>query len=75
MIAWELFKIQLYFANDTLCTIGQKKKKNTAINYNENYQREMKLTPINVDYCLLQFDALKFFLRVRLDGGEGFTQF
>ena len=27
----------------------------------------MKLVPI-IDYCLLQFDALKFFLEVRLHG-------
>ena len=29
----------------------------------------MKIVPINMDYCLLQFDALKFFLGVRLRGG------
>ena len=26
----------------------------------------MKLVPVIMDYCLLQFDALKFFLGVRL---------
>ena len=28
----------------------------------------MKLVPIHIDYCLLQFYALKFFLGVRLHG-------
>ena len=28
----------------------------------------MKLVPIIMDYCRLQFDALKFFLGVRLHG-------
>ena len=32
----------------------------------QNYHREMKLVPIIMNYCLLHFDALKFFLRVRL---------
>ena len=40
-----------------------KKKQNTPTNSNTNYRREMKLIPINMDYCLLQFDPLKFFLR------------
>ena len=48
-----------------------KKKKNIPINYNTNYRRQMKLVPISMDYRLLQFDALKFFLRVRLHGGGG----
>ena len=30
----------------------------------------MKLVLIIIDYCLLQFDALKFFLEVRLHGGS-----
>ena len=30
----------------------------------------MKLVPIILDYCLLQFDSLKFFLGVRLHGGS-----
>ena len=50
------------------CTVGQ--KKNTAINSNKNYNREMKLVPINVDYSVLQFDALKFVLRIDLHGGS-----
>ena len=34
----------------------------TPINSNTNYCIEMKLIPINMDYCLLQIDALKVFL-------------
>ena len=40
----------------------KKKKMNANINSNTNYEREMKLVPINMDYCLLRFDALKFVL-------------
>ena len=29
----------------------------------------MKLVPIIIDYCLLQFDALNYFLGIRLHGG------
>ena len=52
----------------TESTIGQKKR-NTPINFNTNYRTEMKLLPIIMDYCLLQFDALKIFLGVRLHEG------
>ena len=55
------------------CTVGQKEKKtkrNTAIYFNTNYRREMKLVSIFMDYCLLQFDAIMFFLEVRLYGGS-----
>ena len=52
------------------CTIGQKnkkpkikQKKTTPIYFNKTYLREMKLVPIIMDYCELQFDALIFFLR------------
>ena len=43
------------------CTVSQKKKKNrnTLIYFSTNYRTEMKLVPIIMDYCLLQFDALK----------------
>ena len=47
---------------------SKKKKWNTQINFNTNYHREMKLVQINLDYCLLQFDALKLLLAVRLHG-------
>ena len=46
-----------------------KKKRNTPIYFDTNYRTEMKLVPIIMDYCLLQFDILKFFLGVRLHGG------
>ena len=45
-----------------------KRKKNETPNSNTNYRTEMKLAPINMDYCLLQFDALNRFLEVRLHG-------
>ena len=47
-----------------------KKKKNTPINSNTNYRREMKFVPIIMDYCLLLFDALKCFLGFHLHGGS-----
>ena len=45
-------------------------KKKSPIYFNTNYHTEMKLVPIIMDYRLLQFDALKIFLRVRLHGGS-----
>ena len=33
----------------------------------------MKLVPANMDYCLLQFNALKFDLGVHLHGGGSVT--
>ena len=47
---------------------SKKKKRNTLIYFNTNYRTKMKLVPIITDYCLLQFDALKFFLVARLHG-------
>ena len=44
-----------------------KKRKNPF--FNTNYRTEMKLVPIIMDYSLLQFDALQFFLGVRLHSG------
>ena len=48
----------------------KKERRNTPIYFNTTYRTEMKLVPNFMDYCLLQFDALKFFLRVRLHGGS-----
>ena len=50
---------------------SSKKKRNTPIYFSTNYRTEMKLVPIIMDHCLLQFDALKFSLGVRLhkEGG------
>ena len=42
-------------------TIGQKKKRNIPIYFKLNYRTEMKLVPLIMDYCLLQFDGLNFF--------------
>ena len=53
----------------------EKKKKNTLIYFNTNYCIEMKLVPIIMDYCLLQFDDLKFFLEVRLHRGRSLPNF
>ena len=43
-------------------------KKKISINSNTNYRGEMKLILINVDYCLLLFDASNFFLGFHLHG-------
>ena len=51
------------------CTVGQiKKKRNTLIYSNTNYRTEVKLVPVIMDYCLLQYNALKFFLGFNLHG-------
>ena len=46
------------------------KKKNTPVNSNINYRKEMIFLPIHMDYRLLHFDALKFFLGARLLGAS-----
>ena len=56
--------------NNHKFTVGPKKKQNIPINFNTNYRKEIKVIPINMDYCLLQFDTLKFFLGVRLHRGS-----
>ena len=48
----------------------KKTKRNTPINFNANYHREIKLVRINIDCYLVQFEALKFVLEVRLHGGS-----
>ena len=53
-----------------LYIVGQKKR-NTPVYFNTSYGTEMKLVPIIMDYCLLQFKALKIFLGVCVHGGEG----
>ena len=55
------------------CTVGQKKQK--TINSNKKYRREMKLIPFNIDYCVLHFDVLIFFLRISGQGGECLLNF
>ena len=45
-----------------------KKKGNNPAYFNTNYRTETKLVLIIMDFCLLQFDALNFFLRVRRHG-------
>ena len=51
------------------CIVGPKKK-NSPINFNTSYRKEIKLIPIDMDYYLLQFDALIFKLRIRLYWGS-----
>ena len=46
----------------------KKKNRNTPIYFNTSHRTEMKLVPVITDYVLLQFDALNFFLGVRLHG-------
>ena len=58
-----------------LCTVDQQQKKPTPIYFNTNYHTEMKLRPIIMAFCLLQFDALKFFFRLRLHGGGSLSNF
>ena len=47
-----------------------KKERNTPIHFNTNYPTEMNFVAIIMDYCLLQFNALTFFLGVRPHGGS-----
>ena len=48
---------------------SQSKKKPPLFILIKNYHTEMKLIPVIMDYCLLQFGASKFLLGVRLHGG------
>ena len=52
-----------------LTVLSVKKTRITPTNSNTN-QREMKLVPMNMAYCLYQFDALKFVLGVSLHRGS-----
>ena len=47
----------------------EKKKQITFIYSNTNYRKKMKLVPIIMYYCPLQFDALNVFLKLSLHGG------
>ena len=38
------------------------KQTKQTIYFNTNYPRKVELVPLNMDYCLLQFEALIFFL-------------
>ena len=57
------FSIKLFIE----CKVSQKKK--APMYFKTNYRIEMKLVPIMMEYCLLQSDALNFFLGVHLHGG------
>ena len=54
-----------------VCTVGEGKIYiyiYTLINSYTNYPKEMKLASINIDYFLLKYDALKFFVGFHLHG-------
>ena len=53
-----------------LCTVGQNIKRNAPTYFYTNYRTEIKLVPVIIDYCLLQFVAIKFFSGIRLHGGS-----
>ena len=60
-----LFDFRSFRKSYVLVPSHEKRKKNTLINSYANYHREMKLLSINMDYCLFQFNALRFVLGVR----------
>ena len=51
----------------------KKRKQNIPINSNKNHRKEMKLVPIIMDYFLLQFTVLKFYLGIHLHGAHYLT--
>ena len=53
------------------CTVS----KNIPIYFDKNYHTEMSLVPFIMDYCLLQFDAVKLFLGVHKHGGGSLPNF
>ena len=53
-----------------ICTVGQKKNTKHSYLFQCKLSYRKKLVPIIMDYCLFQFNAIKFFLRVRLHGGS-----
>ena len=75
---WRKFHKIFFGIKFTHYAYGQyvQKKKITGIYFNSNYRAEMKVVLIITDYCLLQFDSLKFFLGVQdgnLHGGHYLT--
>ena len=66
---WYSYRFQLVecflnyqkFIVDKKKTKKRKKKRIAPIYFNTNYPTEMKMVPVIMDYCLLQFGALKFF--------------
>ena len=62
------------------CTVNQKKKKKKKNGTSQLipiqiFVEILILAPINMDYCLLQFDALKCFSGVRLHAGVSLPYF
>ena len=58
------------FFNYIICVNMHNRSKKSPIYFKTNYRTEIKLVQNSMDYCLLQFDALKFFLGVHLHGGS-----
>ena len=53
-----------------MCVYAPSVKKKRTIYFNLSYCTEIKMVPIIMDYCLFQFDSLKFFIGVHLHGGS-----
>ena len=69
----------MIYKAQNVCKVSKKKKRererererkrgNNFINFHTNYRRRIKFMLINMDFCLLEFDALNFFLGDRLHG-------
>ena len=63
------------FFNYIICVNMHNRSKKSPIYFKTNYRTEIKLVQNSMDYCLLQFDALKFFLGVHLHGGGSLSNF
>ena len=55
-----MFTIQ----NEEKIAQSVKKKKNNFINFNTNYSSETDVILMNIDCCLLQFDAIKILRKI-----------
>ena len=50
--------------------VKEKKNPKIPIYFNINYRKEIKLVLMKMEYCLLQFYALKFFLGISIHEGS-----
>ena len=60
--------IEVFLICTCMYVQSAKKENYTPTYFNTNYRTKMKLVSIIMDYCFLQFDALKLFLGVHLHG-------
>ena len=67
-----LFIFNFFNENSQIFKRNRKEKTKYPYFFYTNYRAEIKLVPIIMDYYLLQFDALKFFLGLRLHVGSLF---